>query len=194
VTSSSLTSEPRFAEHSENQTRPRSPSVEGEGEALQCTVNPSLDDALSRLCGPPEGWNDGTAQHIRQRQFNQIADLLKTFRENWSKHPRLYTILRNIGRLDILDHLIRDKIADFDAPFTKQGLIDLRGEFLLNPELLIAFLEHQKYISTDEHAMEKHRKHLNLDEPASEYFVHGAHLGQGRRTYVSYLVVGPYLR
>jgi hypothetical protein len=155
----------------------RSPSLERRDTD---TDPPPLD----RLCTPPANWREEHGQRINPSHFNEIAKFLETADNahqrrpsyQWSQRPRLYTVLRNVGRLDLLDRFASDRLTDFNLPFDQQTL----PQFVQDEELREAFLEHQSYVLTDARDLEQDGgDHKYLQERADTYFHRVRDLGQG---------------
>ncbi|KAI9860489.1 MAG: hypothetical protein M1813_006148 [Trichoglossum hirsutum] len=84
--------------------------------------------------------------------IERISELLTHMdREAWNHVPRLYIILRRIGRLSLLDDFIKLHITDFWFPFSQSSLPSLLG-----PSERTAFLQQQQCVLTKATQLEKH--------------------------------------
>ncbi|KAL4919219.1 hypothetical protein BDW62DRAFT_46982 [Aspergillus aurantiobrunneus] len=160
--------------------------LKGIGRAVQRQEKDATENGdlpLDRLCEPPEQWWEDNPPRINAWKFNAIAKLLETsdkaqdrhLSHSWSKRPRLYTVLRNIGCLNLLDQFASYKFTDYNLPFNE---VTLPG-FVHDEEVRQAFLLHQRYVLTDTHHLEDGGPHMFLDESADVYFHHVHDLGQG---------------
>ena len=75
--------------------------------------------------------------------IHDISRCLKKLQEHaWSEAPRLYTVLRTIGQVQILDTILEKGISDFWFPFSaatvpKSLSLSLRAEFLDTQALVL---------------------------------------------------------
>src|SRR2546430_15010376 len=73
-----------------------------------------------------------------------ISSLLEYIdRPSWAKVPRIYTVLRVIGQLQLLDSFINQGYTDIYFPFSQQTLPptispSLRGSFLHSQTLILS--------------------------------------------------------
>lgn len=86
-----------------------------------------LERVLDDWCQPPPktGSNKHTIKHAKA--FKNIANLLSQFEDpmkktEWAVRPRIYTILRNIGRLDTMPDFNEHKALDDMLPFPEHEL------------------------------------------------------------------------
>jgi hypothetical protein len=97
--------------------------------------------------------------------LNRIATYLKSVgRPTWSVVPRLYTVLRLIDQLDMLDTFVEQGITDIFFPFTLASLPNT-----LSPTARARFVDTQNAVLSKSFLFEKDsdRKHTNFrqDEP-----------------------------
>lgn len=144
-----------------------------------------LEKALSQYCTPPTPDKvTGQPSNISDATFKRITDLLEHLESHqscrgWSVRPRLYTVLRNIGRLDLFQRLIDLGLKDISFPYTVEKLPD----FLQEDSLRDGFLKHQKHVLTDASQLEKGRHAYTKN--ADDLFLVVKHLGSGGYGYVA---------
>ncbi|KAF1954247.1 HSP70-domain-containing protein [Byssothecium circinans] len=98
-------------------------------------------------------------------EFNQISTYLKnTGQPDWSQVPRLYTVLRQIDGLDLLEVFIQQGITDIWFPFGQTTL-----PRVLSPSVKANFLKYQDVVLSKSLLFEKNpdRRHTAFlkDEP-----------------------------
>jgi serine/threonine protein kinase len=106
----------------------------------------------------------------------QIANLLRlSHRERWSTVPRIYTVLRNIGQLQLIEEFIDEGFTDIWFPFTTRNLPPR-----LSPSIKAQFLNTQPVVFTQALDLEKGEgRHdtFAADEPL--WFESRGKLGRG---------------
>jgi len=139
-----------------------------------------LERALDDWCQPPPraGSNKHTIKHAKA--FKNIANLLSQFEDpmkkaEWAVRPRIYTILRNIGRLDTMPDFIEHKALDDMLPFPENELPSALGDSKRD------FVQIQQYCLTDAKELEKGiaGKHVQFNYNADEHFIKLKELGGG---------------
>ncbi|KAL9024905.1 MAG: hypothetical protein Q9196_006171 [Gyalolechia fulgens] len=147
-------------------------------EQTSITVD-DLDNALSQYCTPPmPDKSTGQRSSISDATFKHVTDLLKHLEshrscQGWSVRPRMYTVLRNIGRLDLFQELIDLGLKDISFPYTVEKL----PECLQEDSLRDVFLRQQQYVLTDASQLEKGRHAYTKN--ADDLFRVVRHLGRG---------------
>ena len=135
-----------------------------------------IEDLLSRLCYPPDPSSQDPYPRITLDKFVEIAKLLETINPTSSQRPRLYTVRRNLGRLDLLDRFVKEGLNDFYLPLSEQTLPD----WIEGDKLQQQFLNFQRCVLTDARELEEPGgPHLPVEGSAQRYFVHIRDLGQG---------------
>ncbi|KAL8928824.1 MAG: hypothetical protein Q9208_001602 [Pyrenodesmia sp. 3 TL-2023] len=148
-----------------------------------------LEKALSQYCTPPTpDKSTGQGSNISDATFKRITDLLEHLESHqrcrgWSVRPRLYTVLRNIGHLDLFQKFIDLGFKDISFPYTVEKLPD----FLQEDRLRDGFLRHQKHVLTDASQLEKGRHAYTKN--ADDLFLVVKHLGSGGYGYVGFTFV-----
>jgi hypothetical protein len=107
----------------------------------------------------------------------RIADLLRmSQREAWSSIPRIYTVLRCIGQLQLIDEFIQDGISDFWFPFTHKELPSQ-----LSTSTKAQFLNTQSIVFTQALDLVKgeNGKHANFAAGEPIWFESRGKLGKG---------------
>lgn len=122
-----------------------------------------------------------------RKQFTEsdlrgISDILRrTGKESWSKIPRIYSILRIIGQLQIIDSFLADGLSDLWLPFTFKTL----PEALKDPYSRVDFLEAQNLVLSKALDLEREDgKHRHFSKEADIPFTKIAELGKGGFGYV----------
>lgn len=135
------------------------------------------ESLLAELCTPPRSSSSGKTSRISSEKFVEIAALLEGIGGlAWSIRPRTYTVLRNIARLDLLDHFASQGLTDFDLPYSERTLPDFINERSIRKQFLID----QQYVLTDARLFEEPGgAHISIDGYAKQYFYFKRHLGQG---------------
>jgi hypothetical protein len=105
------------------------------------------------------------SQTYTDAEFNQISTYLKnTGQPDWSQVPRLYTVLRLIDGLDVLEIFIEQGITDLWFPFGDTTL-----PRVLSPSIKANFLKRQNVVLSKSLLFEKNseRRHTGFlkDEP-----------------------------
>jgi len=99
------------------------------------------------------------------KDLQEIALLLGNMgRQQWSSVPRIYTVLRRIGQLQLLDEFIELGITDVWFPFTPKSLPEK-----LSPSAHSSFIEAQHLVLTTalelETGKERRHAHFGKDDP-----------------------------
>jgi heat shock protein 1/8 len=156
----------------------------------EATVNPlatqprSVEQRLSEyfhsstIAGLRTGYTDAELQHISSLLRN-------TGQATWSSVPRIYTVLRQIGQLQLIETFIEDGITDIWFPFTNASLPEV-----LSPSIRANFINMQPLVITKALEFEKdpERKHAHFDRNELVPFEVRARLGSGASGYVEKVV------
>ncbi|KAH7080769.1 kinase-like domain-containing protein, partial [Paraphoma chrysanthemicola] len=108
-------------------------------------------------------WFPATSQLNERTQFSEtdirgITDVLRTVEGGaWSRIPRIYIVLRLIGRLEAINSFVQHECSDTWFPFTQRNL----PEGLRDPSERSGFLERQKLVCNT--------KALNLERADSRH-------------------------
>lgn len=143
-----------------------------------------LDDinkALALFCSlPPQDVKSQSQPRIPSSNFKNIGHILKDYEAHigqagWSHRPRIYTILRGIGRLDVMPIFVSRDCLDFHLPFTTHTLPQELGDS--RPD----FINFQEHVLTDAKELEKgiNGKHVHFGSSGDEHFFVHSHLGSG---------------
>jgi len=134
----------------------------------------SIDNGLSNFF--PEVASQ-EPRSFSDQDLQDIAVLLRNSgRESWSQVPRIYSVLRKIGELSLLDEFIALGITDFFFPFTILSLPDR-----LSPTIRAKFIETQPLVFTAALELEKgsNRQHAHFGPGQLLPFEVIARLGKG---------------
>ena len=109
-------------------------------------------------------------------EIHEISRCLKfADQHEWSDAPRLYTVLRTIGQISVLDILLDEGINDLLFPFTPTTVPKI-----LSPDLRLLFLDAQELVLTKAVDLEtgsKRHTHFGKDD-AFPFIIRGK-LGRG---------------
>ena len=144
-----------------------------------------IEELLARLCRPASATNSAVIRSVSVQRCNEISDiLLNKGKSNgderllaWSERPRIYFVLRNIQRLDLLDNFVKAELTDFHIPFNEDTL----PAFLCENGLRESFLRFQPYVlSSGAKGLDNHGEpHLSFAGDAQRYFYYKGSLGRG---------------
>jgi serine/threonine protein kinase len=120
-----------------------------------------------------EYFSEGSSHdRYSDKEIEDVSELLRdTDHPSWHTVPRLCIVLRTIGKLELLDLLIEDKITDFWFPFPENAS---RHPVLSTPE----FLSTQAIVLTEVTTLER-GKHRHLGRDAEMPFKDVEDLGHG---------------
>ena len=128
-----------------------------------------LGDFFAILGEPRARYSDRDIQEIS-------CHLQSNGKQAWSQVPRLYTILRTIGQLHIIDALIEQGISDYWFPFDTKSV-----PTLLSSSMQYHFLESQSLVLTKAVDLEKNsrKQHAHFGREDVFPFEIGERLGSG---------------
>jgi hypothetical protein len=107
--------------------------------------------------------------------IQRISELLLFIKQEWSKCPRLYIILRTIGRLDLLESLVLLGLSDLWFPFSTRSFPDF-----LPLEVRRRFLESQWLVLTKGLDLEAHgSRHQSYEDEEQVPLTSVRSLGKG---------------
>jgi heat shock protein 1/8 len=133
------------------------------------TVEFGINDLFSRPAGSNSVYTDS--------EFIQVSTYLQnTGQPSWSAVPRLYTVLRLLNQLDMLDTFIEQGITDIWFPFTQTSLPNT-----LSPTARARFIDQQTVVFSKSLLFEAsaHRKHAHFAHGEPLPFQVVAKLGAG---------------
>ncbi|KAF6809739.1 dual specificity mitogen-activated protein kinase kinase 1 [Colletotrichum plurivorum] len=149
-----------------------------------------IDNQLHYLCSlnvPEHEAHNGRTSQKNIQDIQVYLDLLdkKAARQNdskWSRRPRLYAILRNVGALEYMNAFIDARATDFHLPFNPTTIPDcLKDES--RREVREAFLKAQfAYLTSARYIEQGHdSRHWILPSHTSgdDYFIPEKRLGHG---------------
>ena len=139
-----------------------------------------LDRALENACRPPNPSPSNPKAHIPASNFVRITELLHYAEQRypgpdprWRDRPRIYTVLRNIKRLDTMQAFIDMNYKDAHLPFDPRHLPDALGDQKAD------FQRHQEHVHTRAIEMETGEgQHLTL-QSGDDHFKSLKTLGKG---------------
>jgi len=115
-------------------------------------------------------------QHMfTDSEFQQISSWLKlTSTPTWNQVPRLYSVLRLIGQLHVLNDFINSHITDEWFPFERGNLPNVLGS-----SMQTKFLDTQCKVITKGLDLEKRGVHASFDKRGELPFMVQEKLGEG---------------
>jgi hypothetical protein len=127
-----------------------------------------------------------TAKHLTETDICDIAEVLtRSSKNTWSRIPRIYSILRRIGQLDVIDAFIADGFTDVSFPFSGTTL----PEALRDHSARLNFLELQHLVyDTEALDLERHARHGHFSDPKDVPLKKVGELGKGGFGYVDRVV------
>jgi serine/threonine protein kinase len=153
-------------------------------DAMKSSSTPPSDAEFAMLAWFP---NNSKLEIKARKQFTEsdlrgISDVLRrTGKEHWSKIPRIYSILRIIGQIQVIDSFLADGLSDLWLPFTFKTL----PEALKDPSSRVDFLEAQTLVLSKALDLEREDgKHRHFSTEADIPFTKIAELGKGGFGYV----------
>jgi hypothetical protein len=159
--------------------RPITSIAVGESNSIRLGGNAVLPKTISEISSLSDYFVANYAGKVYTDQdFQRISDLLReTGRGPWSKVPRIYTVLRIINQLQVIDAFIDQGISDIWFPFSTSSLPKALGS-ALHPQ----FLEAQKGVLTKGLDLERDegRKHAHFGRDETLPFKVDKELGGGR--------------
>lgn len=139
-----------------------------------------LDKALDKWCEPPLENDFRRPKILSATAFKNIRNLLSHYddpikQKEWALRPRIFTILRNIQRLDTMPDFVACKIMDDMLPFNEHELPPSLGHSRH------AFVSLQACCLTEAVELEKgdKGKHVQFSHNGDLHFIQIAELGSG---------------
>lgn len=140
---------------------------------------------------PESGW-DGKSRYT-DAEFEWLVSYLRnTGHESWTRAPRMYTVLRLIDRVDLVDAFLQREITDIWFPFSENTLPRLlkqphRAQFLRTQEAVFSkALELERGSKLDDDRMNRRHAHFSHGEPLPFKVI--AILGSGAHGFVDKVV------
>lgn len=147
------------------------------------SINKACSLAQGKLCEffPGRTSSDAASVLIKSRytdaDLQRIVRLLKlSEKETWSTIPRIYTVLRSIGQLQLIDGFVNGGFSDIWFPFTMRNLPSH-----LSPSIKSRFIDTQSIVFTQALDLEKgeNGKHATLAAGEPLWFESRGKLGSG---------------
>lgn len=116
----------------------------------------------------------GAASHIPTSRFSDITNLLKHLDTDWAYRPKLFMVLRWIGKVNSINLLVNKGLTDYDLPFTELSFPEELESSWLQFERL------QEYVLTSAKDIElgKDGKYVSLNS-GEDHFIRQRYLGSG---------------
>lgn len=140
---------------------------------------------------PESGWDRKST--YTDAEFEWLVSYLRnTGHESWTRAPRMYTVLRLIDRVDLVDTFLQREITDIWFPFSENTLPKLlkqphRAQFLRTQEAVFSkALELERGSKLDDDRMNRRHAHFSHGEPLP--FKAIAILGSGAHGFVDKVV------
>lgn len=140
---------------------------------------------------PESGWD--RKSRYTDAEFEWLVSYLRnTGHESWTRAPRIYTVLRLIDRVDLVDAFLQREITDIWFPFSENTLPRLlkqphRAQFLRTKEAVFSkALELERGSKLDDDRMNRRHAHFSHGEPLPFKVI--AILGSGAHGFVDKVV------
>jgi hypothetical protein len=166
-------SSPRINLPNENRSEV-SPPTSTPKHLIPVPASPDREQNLSMRLDPYFAQRRFDQDAYTDLEIQEIAEILTHQNPRWSRVPRTYVVLRNIGHLDLLDHCIDVGFSDYWFPVTERTLPEL-----LRPSVRAAFVEAQNLVLTESVGLEKGGKHCNFKKGEMLPFEMKGVLGSG---------------
>lgn len=146
------------------------------------TGNPSIPSRTPRCIDERLGdfFLDGRASAFTDEDLAQVSFLLQNSNDaSYSRTPRLYTVLRIIDRLELLDKFLASNITDLSFPFDAKSFPSSIGT--PGSKIQTEFLQHQSTVLTNTLHLEKGERggHLYFEKGKSAPYEVKGRLGSG---------------
>ncbi|KAL1862575.1 Hsp70 chaperone [Diaporthe australafricana] len=169
-------------------SRESTPSTPGKSRPE--SPRPETPRGLDELF-PESGWDRKSS--YTDAEFEWLVSYLRnTEHESWTKAPRIYTVLRLIGKVDLVDAFLQRDITDIWFPFSESTLPKLlkqphRAQFLRTQEAVFSkALELARGSKLDDDRMNRRHAHFSHGEPLPFKVI--AILGSGAHGFVDKVV------
>jgi serine/threonine protein kinase len=155
---------------------------------MEGAASPSLEATLLQRWFPlsPDGTSTrGQDESFSETDLRDISDVLRRVGQGgWSRIPRIYAVLRLLGRLDVIDLFLAQAISDVYFPFTHNTLPQS-----LNPSVANGFLQLQRAVLSSALDLERETgRHRHFSSANDVPFIKVEELGKGAYGYVDRVV------
>lgn len=177
-----------FRRHRRSLHRGHDSSKDYETQPTNLTQD-QIEEQLEKLCRLSCADKTGRRPKIPPVYFEHITFFVRCldhiqsrrdWRRSWHSRPRIYTILRAIGALHLMDEFISHHTYDLSLPFDHNTV----PRFLTQEDVRIRFLEAQDCVLTDARTVETSEDHISFAESAEQHFLAHTKLGSGGFGYV----------
>jgi len=146
----------------------------------------SAERSIELLFVPYMAQSQATRKAFTEADIRQISDgLCRMGKDSWSKVPRLYTILRVVNQVQVIDSFIAQGVSDIWFPFSLKTL----PEILRTPSSRSEFLEAQGLVLTKAFDLEREDgKHRHFSKAEDVPMRKIEELGKGGFGYVDRVV------
>lgn len=134
---------------------------------------------------PPGSSTVAQPKRFSETDLRGISDVLQRVgRGTWSRIPRIFTVLRLLDRLDVIDLFLAQAISDVYFPFTHQTLPQS-----LNPSAAHEFLQVQRVVLSSALDLERETgRHRHFSSTNDVPFIKVEELGKGAFGYVDRVI------
>ena len=155
---------------------------------MESAPPPSLEATLLQRWFPVS--LDGKSTREQDESFSEtdlrdISDVLRRVGQGtWSRIPRVYAVLRLLGRLDVIDLFLAQAISDVYFPFTHHTLPQA-----LSPSVAHGFLQLQRVVLSSALDLERETgRHRHFSSTNDVPFIKVEDLGKGAYGYVDRVI------
>jgi serine/threonine protein kinase len=146
----------------------------------------SAERSIELLLAPYLAPSQATRKAFTETDIRQISDGLRRMgKDSWSRVPRLYTILRMVNQVQVIDSFVAQGVSDIWFPFSLKTL----PEILRAPSSRFEFLEAQDLVLTKAFDLEREDgKHRHFSKAEDVPMRKLEELGKGGFGYVDRVV------
>jgi hypothetical protein len=162
---------------------------ENDGERRTSSQVPQVAERKLSAYFPGPATSSGSVRRLRRytdEDLQDIAYLLSLSEsESWSRVPRIYTVLRCIGQLPLLNEFVKEGFTDIWIPFAESDLPSS-----LSQSIKTQFINAQPVVFTEALDLEKGErgKHVTFDASKPIWFESRGELGRGAHGVVDKVV------
>src|SRR5271170_4962023 len=146
----------------------------------------SAERSIELLFAPYLTPSEGKRKALTELDIRQVSDGLRQMgKDSWSREPRLYTVLRMVNQVQVIDSLVAQGVSDIWFPFNLKTLPDA----LRSPSSRYEFLEAQDMVLTKAFDLEREDgKHRHFSRAEDVPMRKIKELGKGGFGYVDHVV------
>lgn len=122
------------------------------GIVFNAALAESAERSIENIFAPYLKPAEGTRKALTELDVRQISDgLSRMGKDSWSRVPRLYTVLRMVNQVQVIDSFVAQGVSDIWFPFSLKTI----PETLRSPSSRFEFLEAQNLVLTKAFDLER---------------------------------------